>query len=136
MAIRVCWCSALLLALQVTACTTWEPTTASPGQVIVQEQPARIRITDASGMSHVIEEPEVSDSAVVGNWVSTGRICSTAADGRVECDVTRYPGTVVSLDSVSSIAVGHSHTVLPIVLTAAGLALGWQLFFLLACDEC
>ena len=58
----------VLLALQLQACGSWQPTTLSPPQLIEEEEPSRVRITRTDGEQVIIQSPEVRADSIVGHY--------------------------------------------------------------------
>ena len=63
----------VLLVLHLSACTSWQPTTASPRQFVEEEEPDQIRITQTGGDRVTIHDPAIRADSIVGggsqNWL-------------------------------------------------------------------
>jgi len=87
-----------MLVLFLGSCTTWQPTTISPRQVIEEDQPRSVRVTGSDGVRRIVRNPRIEDEAIVMDAECRrtpnpqgGYICPTE--------------TVVALDDVTRIDV-------------------------------
>ena len=58
--------SCILLPAYLSSCTAWHVQSASPAQVVQEEQPSRIRVTTTSDSVVILQEPRVSGDTLVG----------------------------------------------------------------------
>jgi len=74
-----------MLVVFLAGCTTWRPTTLSPAQVIEDEQPSSVRVTQTDGTSLVLSNPSIASDSIVS--VVEERVCQTSvvAGGRFNC---------------------------------------------------
>jgi len=84
---------------QFSACTTWQPSTVSPREVIEQERPESIRVTGADGEHVQVWEPKIRNDSIA--FVSG--TCIRIPDRRVRytCPMT----TVLPVDDVTLLEV-------------------------------
>jgi hypothetical protein len=54
------------MALQLTGCSTWLPSTAGPRQLIQDERPAAVRVTKTDGEQVELRAPELRGDSVRG----------------------------------------------------------------------
>ena len=59
--------AAALLVLQLSACTSWQPTFASPSQVIRIERPTSVRATLRGGATVTLEFPIMRNDSILGD---------------------------------------------------------------------
>lgn len=65
----------LLLMLHLAACTSWQLSTVSPPQLIQEEEPGLVRLTQMNGDRSVVDNPEIrGDSIVSGDTRSCKRL--------------------------------------------------------------
>ena len=76
----------LLVVLHVAGCTSWQPSTVSPRQVLEERQPGSVRVTTAWGGQSVIHQPAVKNDSIHGIILGR-RTCeaSAAAGGHRVC---------------------------------------------------
>lgn len=58
--------SCILLPAYLSSCTAWHVQSASPAQVVQEEQPSRIRVTTTSDSVVILQEPRVSGDTLIG----------------------------------------------------------------------
>ena len=58
--------SCILIPAYLSSCTAWHVQSASPAQVVQEEQPSRIRVTTTSDSVVILQEPGVSGDTLVG----------------------------------------------------------------------
>ena len=58
--------SCILLPAYLSSCTAWHVQSASPAQVVQEEQPSRIQVTTTSDSVVILQEPSVSGDTLVG----------------------------------------------------------------------
>jgi len=58
--------SCILLPAYLSSCTAWHVQSASPAQVVQEEQPSRIRVTTTSDSVVILQEPGVLGDTLVG----------------------------------------------------------------------
>ena len=58
--------SCILLPAYLSSCTAWHVQSASPAQVVQEEQPSRIRVTTTSDSVVILLEPGVSGDTLIG----------------------------------------------------------------------
>ncbi len=102
--------SALLGALYLTACHSWQVGTPTPAQFIEREHPAQVRVTRTDGSTEMLNAPAVRGDSLVG-------LAGAAKTG----DSVRAAG--LPLSDVSSVAVRKSDTGMTVLLTA-GIVVG------------
>ena len=56
----------LLLVLHLGGCMTWRPIAVSPRQVIEEEQPSSVRVTQPDGILIVLHDPAIRNDSIVG----------------------------------------------------------------------
>lgn len=102
--------SALLGALYLTACHSWQVGTPTPAQFIEREHPVQVRVTRTDGSTEMLNAPAVRGDSLVG-------LAGAAKAG----DSVRAAG--LPLSDVSSVAVRKSDTGMTVLLTA-GIVVG------------
>ena len=102
--------SALLGALYLTACHSWQVGTPTPAQFVAREHPAQVRVTRTDGSTVMLNAPAVRGDSLVG-------LAGAAKAG----DSVRAAG--LPLSDVSSVAVRKSDTGMTVLLTA-GIVVG------------
>ena len=63
----------LMLVLHLTGCYSWRTTTASPAQLIVDEQPSTVRVTLTDGTQRTLPDPTVRNDSISGVALSDVR---------------------------------------------------------------
>jgi hypothetical protein len=110
----------LMLALNVGACTRWEPITIAPRQFIESAHPKTVRVWYEDGDSRVLRRPVVQNDSIVevGERCTNGRceILSRTAplDGITELEVP-------NIDNTPFVVVGAA-TLVFMAIIAAGCA--------------
>ena len=118
----------LLLSLQLSGCSTWQPRTVSPQAVIEMEQPSRVRVTT---QARVVEEASPNlDRVALRDESELVLSNPTVANGMIVGTTDAGPVARVVLGDVLSIEVQESDAVRTGVL-AGGVALVSTLFVLL-----
>ncbi len=92
----------LLVVVHTTACSTWQPTTASPRQVIEDTRPGRVRVTKADGTTVVAHEPGIRGDSITSVEKCRG---ITTATGQARCVRTTEPVAVAFLDEALTVEV-------------------------------
>jgi hypothetical protein len=103
--------SALLGALYLSACHSWQVGTPTPAQFVEREHPARVRVTRTDGSTIMLHSPAVRGDSLVG------RSAGTPASG----DSVRT--SAVPLSDVTNVAVQESAAGKTVLLTA-GIVVG------------
>ena len=85
--------AALLLAVHLTGCYNWHTPTISPAQIIADEQPAKVRVTQTDGTRLTLDDPTIQNDSIRGRS-GPGIIFSLFA-----------PSSSVALSDVSTIEV-------------------------------
>ena len=118
----------LLLSLQLSGCSTWQPRTVSPQAVIEMEQPSRVRVTMEA---RVVEEtsPDL-DRVALRDENELVLSNPTVANGMIIGTTDAGPVARVVLGDVRTIEVQERDAVRTGVL-AGGVALASTLFVLL-----
>ena len=118
----------LLLSLQLSGCSTWQPRTVSPQAVIEMEQPSRVRVTVEA---RVVEEtsPDL-DRVALRDENELVLSNPTVANGMIIGTTDAGPVARVVLGDVRTIEVQERDAVRTGVL-AGGVALASTLFVLL-----
>jgi len=98
--------SALLGALYLSACHSWQVGTPTPAQFVEREHPAQVRVTHTDGSTVMLDAPVVRGDSLVG------RPAGTPASG----DSVRT--SAVPLSDVTSVAVQESAVGKTVLLTA------------------
>lgn len=57
--------AALLLAVHLTGCHGWHPTTISPAQLIAEENPSTVRVTLTDGRQLTLVDPTIRNDSIV-----------------------------------------------------------------------
>lgn len=118
----------LLLSLQLSGCSTWQPRTVSPQEVIEMEQPSRVRVTMEA---RVVEETSPNlDRVALRDENELVLSNPTVTNGMIVGTTDAGPVARVVLGDVLSIEVQESDAVRTGVL-AGGVALVSTLFVLL-----
>ena len=118
----------LLLSLQLSGCSTWQPRTVSPQEVIEMEQPSRVRVTT---QARVVEEASPNlDRVALRDESELVLSNPTVANGMIVGTTDAGPVARVVLGDVRAIEVQESDAVRTGVL-AGGVALAATLFILL-----
>ena len=118
----------LLLSLQLSGCSTWQPRTVSPQEVIEMEQPSRVRVTT---QARVVEEASPNlDRVALRDESELVLSNPTVANGMIVGTTDAGPVARVVLGDVRTIEVQESDAVRTVVL-AGGVALVSILFVLL-----
>ena len=86
-----------LLVLHLSACTTWQLTNVSPSQMIVDEQPSRLRITLMDGERVTLNHVEARADSVVGEETIT-------ADVGFDCQLRS-----VAFSDIRQMEIGRNH---------------------------
>ena len=95
----------LLAVLHLAGCTSWQPSTVSPRQVLEETQPGSVRVTTAGGRQSVIHEPAVENDSIHG-IIFGQRICEPLAPGGRFRDCASPTDTVrLALDDVTMLEV-------------------------------
>ena len=118
----------LLLSLQLSGCSTWQPRTVSPQAVIEMEQPSRVRVTVEA---RVVEETSPNlDRVALRDENELVLSNPTVANGMIIGTTDAGPVARVVLGDVRTIEVQERDAVRTGVL-AGGVALASTLFVLL-----
>lgn len=118
----------LLLSLQLSGCSTWQPRTVSPQAVIEMEQPSRVRVTMEA---RVVEETSPNlDRVALRDENELVLSNPTVANGMIIGTTDAGPVARVVLGDVRTIEVQERDAVRTGVL-AGGVALASTLFVLL-----
>ena len=118
----------LLLSLQLSGCSTWQPRTVSPQEVIEMEQPSRVRVTT---QARVVEEASPNlDRVALRDESELVLSNPTVANGMIVGTTDAGPVARVVLGDVRTIEVQEWDAVRTGVL-AGGIALVSALFVLL-----
>ena len=118
----------LLLSLQLSGCSTWQPRTVSPQEVIEMEQPSRVRVTV---QARVVEETSPNlDRVALRDENELVLSNPTVANGMIIGTTDAGPVARVVLGDVRTIEVQERDAVRTGVL-AGGVALASTLFVLL-----
>ncbi len=118
----------LLLSLQLSGCSTWQPRTVSPQEVIEMEQPSRVRVTT---QARVVEEASPNlDRVALRDESELVLSNPTVANGMIIGTTDAGPVARVVLGDVRTIEVQETDAVRTGVL-AGGVALASTLFVLL-----
>ena len=118
----------LLLSLQLSGCSTWQPRTVSPQEVIEMEQPSRVRVTM---QARVVEEASPNlDRVALRDETELVLSNPTVANGMIVGTTDAGPVARVVLGDVLTIEVQETDAVRTGVL-AGGVALVSILFVLL-----
>jgi hypothetical protein len=54
-----------MLALFLSACSTWRPIPVSPREFIEQERPSHVRVTRPDGATEVLQDPSIQNDSIV-----------------------------------------------------------------------
>lgn len=89
------------LALAITACYTWAPTSLGPRELLDRESPSAVLITRMDGSEAVVRGPRVIGDSLY----ATSEFCQTsvAAGGRRVCQPVR--DAVAATDEIQSVDV-------------------------------
>ena len=118
----------LLLSLQLSGCSTWQPRTVSPQAVIEMEQPSRVRVTMEA---RVVEETSPNlDRIALRDANEVVLSNPTVTNGMIVGTTDAGPVARVVLGDVRTIEVQETDAVRTGVL-AGGIALVSTLFVLL-----
>jgi len=118
----------LLLSLQLSGCSTWQPRTVSPQAVIEMEQPSRVRVTMEA---RVVEETSPNlDRVALRDENELVLSNPTVTNGMIVGTTDAGPVARVVLGDVRTIEVQETDAVRTGVL-AGGIALVSALFVLL-----
>jgi len=118
----------LLLSLQLSGCSTWQPRTVSPQAVIEMEQPSRVRVTMEA---RVVEETSPNlDRIALRDANEVVLSNPTVTNGMIVGTTDAGPVARVVLGDVRTIEVQETDAVRTGVL-AGGIALVSALFVLL-----
>jgi len=118
----------LLLSLQLSGCSTWQPRTVSPQAVIEMEQPSRVRVTMEA---RVVEETSPNlDRVALRDENEVVLSNPTVTNGMIVGTTDAGPVARVVLGDVRTIEVQETDAVRTGVL-AGGIALVSTLFVLL-----
>ena len=118
----------LLLSLQLSGCSTWQPRTVSPQAVIEMEQPSRVRVTMEA---RVVEETSPNlDRVALRDENELVLSNPTVTNGMIVGTTDAGPVARVVLGDVRTIEVQERDAVRTGVL-AGGVALASTLFVLL-----
>jgi len=69
----------VLIACQLSACTSWRVETLSPADVINQRAPDAVRVQRADGRREVWYQPQIHGDTLVGFWNTYGKTPDRAA---------------------------------------------------------
>lgn len=58
----------VLVVLHLNACSTWQPATVSPRELVERDQPSSVRVTRLDGRQSVLRDPYITNDSIVG-WV-------------------------------------------------------------------
>jgi hypothetical protein len=118
-----------MLGVFLAGCTTWRPTTVSPKQVIEEEQPSSVRVTQTDGTLLVLSNPSIVNDSIV--TVVEERVCQTSvAGGRFNC-VEAQARMLIALDEVASLELRRVSPGLTLFVVAVPLAV---LLWFATCD--
>ena len=59
----------LLLAVHLTGCYSWRPTTISPAQLIAEEQPDKVRVTLTDETRLTLDRPRIGNDSIWGSKI-------------------------------------------------------------------
>jgi len=120
-----------MLVLHLQACTTWEPESLSPRQVIVGQQPKLVRATKHDGARVVVARPSIAGDSILGSV----ELCvpSELRFGSEVCRSTVRP--LISLDDVRLVEVRRPDTVKSLLAVIVGVGAFFGLMALILCGS-